>query len=119
MKSQKIAFINAIVLLVIGFWGYAANNYSLHTAVVPISAGILLLILSKFLKKENPGLLIFVIVLSLLLFLAFLVPFQRNMEQSDYVGMLRLTIEMLVCAFAIVVYINNLIRLKKAASSNA
>jgi uncharacterized membrane protein (UPF0136 family) len=114
MKSQQAAFINSIVLIVVGFWGYVANHFLMHTLIVPLGAGILFMILSKFLKNENKGLIQFMMIITLALFFAFIVPFQRNMEQADLMGMLRLAIEMAACAFAFIVYLRHLIQLNKA-----
>lgn len=117
MKSQQAAFINSIVLILVGFWGYVANHYMMHTIIVPLIAGIVFMILSKFLRKESKGLILFIMGLTLILFVAFMVPFQRNAEQGDYMGMLRLAIEMTVCALAFIVYLRRLIQLKKATTS--
>ncbi len=114
MTSQHAALMNSIILLLIGFWGYAANDFATHTAVVPIGAGILFLILSKYLKNAGKGLLIFTMVLALVLIVAFTVPLQRNVEQGDVTGMFRLAFEMAACAFAFIVYLRNLNLLNKA-----
>jgi uncharacterized membrane protein (UPF0136 family) len=114
MTSQQVAFINSIVLLIVGFWGYAANNFAMHTAIVPIGSGILFLILSKFLKTPAKGLLMLMMTLALALVIAFTVPFLRNVEQGDFAGMFRLVVEMAACAFAFIMYLRNLKLLKKA-----
>lgn len=113
MKPQLAARINSIVLLIVGFWGYAANNFATHTAIVPLGAGLLILIASGFLRDENKILLLVMLVFTLVLFIAFMVPFRRNAEQSDYLGMLRLGIEMIACAMAFIVYLRSLKQSKK------
>ena len=114
MKSEQAAFINSIILILVGFWAYVANDFKIHTLIVPLGAGLLFLILSKFLKNENRGLILFMMSITLVLFIAFMVPFKRNAEQSDYMGMLRIAIEMFACALAFIVYLRQLIQLKKA-----
>jgi hypothetical protein len=108
MKSNQAALMNSIVLLVVGAWGFVANHFMVHTAIVPLGAGLLFLVLSKFLSNGQKGLLILMMVLSLSLFIAFMVPFKRNAEQGDVFGMLRLGIEMIACAIAFIVYLRNL-----------
>jgi hypothetical protein len=116
MNPRQAALINSIVLLIVGFWGYAANNFATHTAIVPLGAGLFMLVLSWFLNKENKTLLLFMMLFTLTLFIAFMVPFRRNAEQSDYMGMLRLGIEMIACAMAFIVYLRSLKQNKKTAS---
>jgi hypothetical protein len=102
MKSQHAAYINSFVLIVIGFWGYAANNFATHTAIIPLSAGILFLGMALLLKKEKKILLIFIIF-----------PLLRNARQSDIWGMIRISIEMLASAMALIVYLRNYIQINK------
>ncbi len=117
MSSQQAAILNSIVLLLVGFWGYAANDFAVHTAIVPIGSGILFLILSQFLKYQNKLFLLFMMAVTLILSIAFVVPFQRNLEQGDYLGMLRLGLEIAACILAFIVYLRNLIQLYKAKTS--
>ncbi len=112
MKSQTAALINSIVLILIGIWGFIANDYAIHTLIVPLSAGIILLIFSRFLQIDKPNVLLLVSFLTFILMLAFIVPFQRNAEQSDVMGMLRIGIEMMASAMALIVYLRNFVQLK-------
>ncbi len=113
MKSQHAAYINSFVLIVIGFWGYAANNFATHTAIIPLSAGILFLGMALLLKKEKKILLIFISTITFILLIAFIFPLLRNARQSDIWGMIRISIEMLASAMALIVYLRNYIQLNK------
>lgn len=119
MKSQHAALVNSIVLIIIGFWGYAANNFATHTAIIPLGSGILFMILSLLLKTENKNILLLIISLTLLLILAFSMPFLRNAKQADLWGMFRIGIEMLVSAMALIVYLRNFVQLNKNKTLNA
>jgi hydrogenase/urease accessory protein HupE len=106
---------NAIVLLIVGLWGYIANDYALHTLIVPLAAAILFGLMGMFfLIIPGRATIILMMILSLGLFVAFIVPFRRNAEQADYMGMLRLGLEMLACAIAFIVYLRSLKTFQKA-----
>ena len=107
MKSNQAAIINSIILLSIGLWGYAANNFSAHTAIVPIGFGILLMVLSRYMKNENKLIHYIVFGLTLVIMVAMLRPFLRNAEQEDLNGMIRVGLEMAACAMALIIYIRN------------
>ncbi|MBK8450786.1 MAG: hypothetical protein IPL42_12505 [Saprospiraceae bacterium] len=107
MKSTQATIINAIILLAIGFWGYAANNFSAHTAFVPMGFGLLLLVFAFYTKHENKVLAYIVFGLTLIVMFAMLRPFLRNADQGDLNGMIRVGLEMASCAMALIVYIRN------------
>lgn len=95
--TSKIVLCNGLLLLVVGFWGFAANQFAVHTGLTPLIAGSIFVIFSMLLHKENIFLLRLYIVLSLILGLAFLWPFLRNFEQNDFWGMFRTGLEILSC----------------------
>lgn len=108
MNPYKAAILQALIFLSVGFWGYAANNFAAHTAMVPLGAGILFLALSQRLKNPDRIMLLVVMLISLALFIALMIPFRRNAGQSDFWGMFRIAIEMTACALAFIVYLRRL-----------
>ncbi|HEX5625639.1 MAG TPA: hypothetical protein VFX48_06475, partial [Saprospiraceae bacterium] len=103
----KAALWNGVIMLAIGFWGYAANQFAAHTAFVPLGFGLYLVAVSRFLKEERAGLFFFNAGITLVVMLAMTRPLLRNAEQSDGTGMLRVGLEMLACAMALIVYYRN------------
>ncbi len=119
MKSQHAAQLNALFLIMIGLWGYAANDFAIHTVLVPLIAGIGFYVFSYFLKNEHKKLLLMISFLCFILILAFSVPFLRNAEQGDFWGMTRVGLEMTVTAMALIVYLRNFIQTRKLDTPHA
>lgn len=108
MKSSNAALISGIGLLLIGIWGFIANDYSIHTGLTPILSGIILMSISFPLKRGNNNLIRFCQIFSALLAILLIVPFKRNAEQMDYEGMLRTFMEIILCCWAIYIYFKDL-----------
>jgi hypothetical protein len=117
MQAHQANLINAIVLLVVGLWGYAANNFNSHTAIVPLGAGLLFLVLNTFLKDGNRHVAHLVVILTLVLAIALFWPLKRNMDQADTIGTLRVGIEIVSCLFALGVFIKSFIDNRKLKSN--
>ncbi|MGB9697160.1 MAG: hypothetical protein ACP5P3_02760 [Ignavibacteria bacterium] len=53
MKNYQVMAFNAIILIALGIYGYTIPPHSL-TSLISVVVGILLLVISLFLKNENP-----------------------------------------------------------------
>ncbi len=111
MAYYKACLLNGIILLAIGFWGYAANHFNAHTGIIPIGFGLLLILLSKFFQQKKNGLYYVILILTTIVMLALFRPLMRNIEQSDWYGISRLSLEIASCAMAIIIYLRNPISL--------
>lgn len=114
MTSTKTCLLSGIILVSLGFWGYAANQFALHTGIVPIGFGAYLCLIASRHRPENKSIYYFNIGLSLSFVFAMIQPLLRNIEQADPAGICRVSLEMAACAMAVIVYIRNLksVRLK-------
>lgn len=108
MKSSDAALISGLGLLLIGIWGFVANDFSLHTGMTPILSGIIFTLISFRLKHRNKNLIRFCQLFAAILAVLLIVPFKRNAEQMDYAGMLRTFIEIMLCCWAVYIYYKDL-----------
>lgn len=109
MKPSQINLFNSCVLLFIGMAGFYANNFNFHTAIIPIGCGLLFLILNTWLKRNNITGFYVVLILSSVLCIAFIWPLIRNIEQKDHMGIMRISLEMLSCFLATLVYVKYIV----------
>lgn len=107
MTTNKTCLLNGIILLDLGFWGYAANQFALHTGIVPIGFGAYLCLFSTKHSIENKSLFFFNTGLTLAFIFAMIRPLLRNIEQADLAGICRVSLEMAACVMAVIVYIRS------------
>lgn len=70
MKAPAANLLNAVVLIIMGLWGYFET--SSNTAFIPVGFGVALLLLSGGVKKEDKVQAHIAVVLTLLILLAML-----------------------------------------------
>jgi uncharacterized membrane protein (UPF0136 family) len=114
MKIHIINAINAIALILIGLWGYLGSNSPSVTALIPVFAGIILLLLSYWLKSGNKTIAHIVVVVTLLLLFAFFKPLIGAFHRNDTAAVLRVLLMMLTCIIALVVYIKSFINARNS-----
>jgi len=107
MTTTKTCLLNGIILLALGFWGYAANQFAMHTGIVPIGFGAYLCLISTRHHLENKSIFYFNMGLTLSFVFAMIQPLMRNIEQADPAGICRVSLEMAACAMAVIVYIRS------------
>lgn len=104
MEPFKANLINSTILIILGFWGFAASGWDSTTALIAPSLGLLCLILTPFFKKENKIAVYIVMGSTLMLLIALLRPLTRELGQNDYEGVIRVAVMMFGCMVASVTY---------------
>lgn len=97
VNPGKLCLINGSLLWVVGFWGFAANQFAMHTGMTPIIAGLVFIVLGWRMLVNPTRLVIVSSILNVLLGIAFVWPFLRNFEQNDPWGMFRTGTEIISC----------------------
>ena len=101
-QTPRLALGTACILFLVGFWGYAANDFVLHTGLTPMISGLIFAIASFYIWKHPGKIERYLITFALVLAVAFVWPLMRNVEQVDPWGIFRTATEMVACvAFAI------------------
>ena len=107
MLPQQANFINSILLIGLGLWGYFATDAESPTALIPVAFGVVFLILSAFIK--NKWVLYAVGLLTVILTLALLKPLFQQFEQGELIPIIRVGIMFIASLYTSFVYLNHLI----------
>ena len=108
MKPYKISFVNAVILISFGLWGYIDVEYS-PTALIPVVFGIIILVLNSGLKKENKLIAHVVILLTFLILFGLVKPLMSAIEGDRIMGIIRICIMMLSTLMALFVFVKSFI----------
>ncbi len=118
MQTYKISLLNAVILVLLGLWGYIASESPSVTALIPVGFGILLLVLNPSLKKQNKTLSHLAVVLTLLIAIGLYMPMAGAIERNDTLAILRVSIMMLASLIALIFFIRSFIRVRKEKYNN-
>ena len=116
MKPFQANLINAIILIAFGAWAYlsnAAEDRSL-TALIPAAFGVIFLLLTPALKKEGKVVAHVVVLLTLLIIGALIMPMKGALGREDTLAVIRVGIMWLSSVFAMVVFIRSFIAVRRA-----
>jgi hypothetical protein len=113
MKSYHINGLNAITLIVMGLIGYLGSASPSNTALIPVAAGVLLLVLTKGLKIENKTIAHIVVALTLLMLIALFKPLSGAISRNNHGAVLRVLAMMITCSIALVFYAKSFINARK------
>ena len=114
MKVYVVSMLNAIVLILLGLWGYLGSQTPSPTALIPVFAGIILLSLIRGLKAGNRVIAHISVLLTFVLLIAFIKPLTGSIGRGDSAAMVRIVIMMISCAVSMVYFIRSFIAVRKA-----
>ena len=111
MKPYKINLINALTLIILGFWGYIETNSG--TALIPVGFGLILCLFSFGLKKENKIFSHLVVLLTLIILIALIgMPLQKQLETGG-LGLIRVIAMILTSILAMISFIKSFIEARR------
>jgi len=121
MTAFKANLLNALILLVVGTWGaldaYNSSGTEMSlTAFIPIIFGLIFLISSPWMAKENKSIAHLVVILTFLLLVSLVV---RPLRTSEGVARIRVIIEALSCLVAMIFFIKSFIDARKKRLSGS
>ncbi len=120
MKPYIANFINSIVLLAIGAWGYISliDTKDSSSNLIAPAFGLILLICTPFIKKENKSITYISLLLTFFLAVTLIVKFLViQIEQRNIQEIVRISIMIITCIITISTFIKNFIDIKKARNS--
>jgi len=111
MKPHKISFVNAMTLISFGLWGYFDGDAEKNiTALIPVFFGIIILVLNSGLKKNSKVVSHIVVLLTFFILIALIVkPLISQIESGDQLGITRVSLMILSCLMALIVFIKSFI----------
>lgn len=116
MKPYQITLINALTLIIIGLWGFFSSADPSFTALIPVFAGILLLVFVKGIKEANRVMAHIAVFLTLILLIALIKPLTGSISRNDSASIIRVLIMMITCVLALAIYIKSFIDARKQRS---
>ena len=114
MKVYVVSMLNALVLIVLGLWGYLGSQTPSPTALIPAFAGILLLSFTRGVKSGNKIIAHLAVLLTFILIIAFIKPLTGVIGRSDTGAITRVVIMMISCGVSMVYFIRSFIAVRKA-----
>lgn len=118
MKTYLASFINAILLISLGLWGYFASDTPSFTALIPVIAGVILVFLNQGLKKENKTIAHIAVILTLLVLIGLFKPLTGTFGRGDTTAMARVLIMMFSTLVALISFVKSFINARKKNKKN-
>jgi len=106
------SLLNAILLVVLGFWGYQVGGST--TALIPVGFGVVLLLLYPGVKKEAKVPAHIAVLLTLIVAVALLKPLSAAIERGDNGAVIRTLLMFVSSVAALVSFIKSFIAVRKA-----
>jgi hypothetical protein len=113
MQPHIASFINAILLIVLPLWGYLSSDTPSFTALIPTVIGVLLLICTLGVKKENKAIAHVAVLLTLLAFFGLFKPFMGALDREDAAATVRVAIMLISSVLALVFFVKSFIDARK------
>ena len=111
MNSFKANIINSLSLIFIGLWGYL--EVVSPTALIPVIFGVVLLLCTKGLKKQNKLIAHIAVLLTLFILLALIFMRLPKSLDSGGIGLIRVIIMILTSIFSMVYFVKSFIANRK------
>lgn len=120
MKPYRANMINAIVLILMGLWGYFAAGDRPPTALIPVGFGVVFLLATKGMVAENKMVAHVVVLLTAVLIMMLVgMPFRKALAGEETLPIIRIGIMIGSCIFAFIAFIRSFIAAKKAREATA
>ena len=111
MNSFKANIINSLSLIFIGLWGYL--EVVSPTALIPVVFGVILLLCSNALKKQNKLIAHIAVLLTLVILLALIFMRLPKSLDSGGIGLIRVIIMILTSIFSMIYFVKSFIANRK------
>ncbi len=115
MKAHVANFINAVVLILMGLWGYFETNAP--TAFILVGFGVVLLLLNGGVKKENKIIAHVAVVLTLLVLVVMLTRLLPKAFDAGGMKIVRAIVPSITGLIAMVAFIKSFIDARKARTA--
>ena len=118
MKPFQANLLNAIILIVMGLWGYLSSEEPSPTALIPVAFGAIFALVTGPFKKENKVVAHIVVLLTLLLIIALFMPLNGAIKNNNSLGIFRVGLMIASSIFAMVIFVKSFIDARKARESS-
>jgi len=103
-----INLLNAVLLILLSFWGYAASETPSMTALIPTFAGFALLISTRWVKNGNKAAARAALILTIVILVGLVKPLLGAVDRESFAAFTRVTIMIASGILATSFFINHL-----------
>ena len=107
--------INSLALIAIGSWAYFSSETPSVTALIPVIAGVILLLLTPGFKRGSRVLAHLAVVLTFLILIGLIKPLTGAIGRSDSLGIARVSVMIITSILAIVVFIKSFMHARRVS----
>jgi len=116
-QPYQVSALNAILLILIGSYGYIQSSTPSPTALIPVGFGIILLLMNKGVKAENKIIAHIAVTVTLLILIGLIMPLKSALTKGDIGAILRVSIMLITTIMAKISFIQSFIRARKERES--
>ncbi|MCD0461466.1 hypothetical protein [Roseiconus lacunae] len=113
MNIGNISLLNAIVLVVLGLWGYFGSETPSATALIPVVFGGILLLCNPGVRSKNKAIAHIAVLVTLLILLGLAMPLKGAIGRGDTMAILRVVVMLATTAWALYAFIQSFIAVRK------
>ncbi len=110
MKAHIASLLNAIVLIIIGTWGYFISGSP--TSLIPVAIGVVLIFLNNGIKNSNKVIAHIAVLVTLLSF-ANIMPLLSALEDGRNEAAVRIIIMLSSSLYAMIYFVKSFIEARK------
>lgn len=118
MKPFVANLVNAVALIGLSLWGYFSSETPSFTALIPTIGGVVLLVFTPGLKKENKIVSHIVVLLTFILLIGLIKPFIGAIGRSDNGAMIRVAWMLVTSILAMSAFISSFIEVRRNRKKN-
>lgn len=119
MKAHTASLINALILIGFGLWGYFGPEIHSKTAFIPVGFGVVLILLSPGVKKENKIVAHIAVLLTLLILVGLVKPLLGGFDRDDGMAIMRVSVMIVSTVVALFFFIKSFIDVRRARAAKA
>lgn len=117
MNAATVSLLNAILLIVLGLWGYLGSDSPSFTALIPVVFGVILAACNPGVRKENKVVAHIAVVATLLICLGLVMPLRGALGRGDMLAVTRVVLMLLSSIAALVAFIQSFRAARRAKAS--
>jgi len=114
MKPHIASLVNAIILILMGSWGYIDSDSKAVTALIPVIIGVILLLVNNGVKKENKIISHIAVLLTFVILLGLIMPLMGSIERQNSLAIIRVLLMIISTVWALITFIQSFIAERKA-----
>lgn len=109
MKAYIVNLVNAIILIILGSWGYLASETPSLTALIPVLIGVILVLITSGFRSGHRIWVHVAVALTFLVLVGLVKPLLGVIGREDTLGLARVLVMMFSSLFAFLVFLKSFI----------